>query len=44
MGKSYRHGRLSEEIKKSISSYLLNGVKDPRLTSHLLTEAMRPSM
>lgn len=37
MGKSYRQGRLSEEIKKSISSYLLNGVKDPRLTSHLLT-------
>jgi ribosome-binding factor A len=37
MGKNYRKGRLSEEIKKSISSYLLNGIKDPRLTTRIIT-------
>lgn len=37
MGKRHRQGRLSEEIKKSISSLLLNGIKDPRLTSRIIT-------
>ena len=35
--KQYRQGRLSEEIKKSISEKLLNGIKDPRLTSRIIT-------
>ena len=33
----YRQGRLSEEIKKSISKFLINGAKDPRLTSRIIT-------
>lgn len=37
MGKNYRQGRLGEEIKKSISQYLLNGIKDPRLTNRIIT-------
>lgn len=35
--KQHRQGRLSEEIKKSISSKLLNGIKDPVLTSRIIT-------
>ena len=37
MGKNYRQGRLGEEIKKSISGYLLNGIKDPRLSARIIT-------
>jgi ribosome-binding factor A len=33
----HRQGRLSEEIKKSISSFLINGAKDPRLTSRIIS-------
>lgn len=33
MGKGYRQGRLSEEIRKIISEMLLREVKDPRLSS-----------
>lgn len=33
----HRQGRLSEEIKKSISSYLINGIKDPRLSKRIIT-------
>ena len=33
MGKGYRQGRLGEEIRKIISSMLINGIKDPRLGS-----------
>ena len=35
--KQVRQGRLEEEIRKSISSLLLNGIKDPRLTSRIIT-------
>lgn len=37
MPKRYRQGRISEEIKKSISSLLVNGVKDPRLANRIIT-------
>lgn len=37
MGKNYRQGRLGEEIKKSISQYLVNGIKDPRLSNRIIT-------
>lgn len=37
MGKNYRKGRLSEEIRKCISSFLLNGIKDPRLAERIIT-------
>lgn len=33
----HRQGRLSEEIKKSISNFLINGAKDPRLNSRIIT-------
>jgi ribosome-binding factor A len=33
----YRQGRLSEEIKKSVSSFLINGAKDPALTSRIIS-------
>ncbi|MBQ0018031.1 MAG: 30S ribosome-binding factor RbfA [Clostridiales bacterium] len=33
----HRTGRLSEEIKKSISNFLINGAKDPRLTSRIIS-------
>ena len=33
MGKGYRQGRLGGEIQKIISSMLMNGLKDPRLSS-----------
>lgn len=37
MGKSYRSGRLSGEIQKIVSSMLLHGLKDPRLSSGLIS-------
>ena len=33
----YRQGRLSEEIKKSISAFLINGAKDPALNSRIIS-------
>ena len=33
----YRQGRLNEEIRKSISNLLLNGIKDPALTSRIIS-------
>ena len=33
----HRQGRLSEEIKKSISAFLINGAKDPALTSRIIS-------
>ena len=33
----HRQGRLSEEIKKSINAYLINGIKDPRLAKRIIT-------
>ncbi|HHW94680.1 MAG TPA: 30S ribosome-binding factor RbfA [Mogibacterium sp.] len=36
MGK-YRTGRLSEEIKKSISNFLVTEAKDPRLSSRIIS-------
>ena len=33
----HRQGRLSEEIKKSISGFLINGAKDPALTSRIIS-------
>lgn len=33
----YRQGRLSEEIKKSISAFLINGAKDPALTGRIIS-------
>ena len=37
MGRNHRIGRVSEEIKKSISKLLVNGIKDPRLNSRIIT-------
>lgn len=33
----YRQGRLGEEIKKSISAFLINGAKDPALTGRIIS-------
>lgn len=33
----YRQGRLGEEIKKSISGFLINGAKDPSLTERIIS-------
>lgn len=33
----YRQGRLGEEIKKSISGFLINGAKDPALTGRIIS-------
>ena len=33
----YRQGRLSEEIKKSVSGFLINRAKDPALTSRIIS-------
>lgn len=33
----YRANRIGEEIKKSISNFLINGAKDPRLTSRIIS-------
>ena len=36
MGKNYRPDRLAGEIQKIVSSMLVNGIKDPRLTSNMV--------
>lgn len=36
MAKNYRQGRLSEEIKKTISELLVNGIKEPRLKNRII--------
>ena len=33
----YRQGRLGEEIKKSISGFLINGAKDPALMERIIS-------
>jgi ribosome-binding factor A len=33
----HRQGRLSEEIRKSVSGFLINGAKDPALTSRIIS-------
>ena len=33
----HRQGRLGEEIRKSISNFLIKGAKDPRLTSRIIS-------
>ena len=33
----HKQGRLNEEIKKSISNMLVNGIKDPRLAGRIIT-------
>lgn len=37
MGKGYRQGRLSEEIRKVLSMMLLREIKDPRLSSGMIS-------
>jgi len=37
MGKGYRQGRLGEEIRKIISTLLLNGIKDPVLLENMVS-------
>lgn len=37
MGKGYRQGRLGEEIRKIISSMLLRDMKDPRLSTGMIS-------
>jgi len=37
MGKVYRKGRLSEEIRRIVSSMLLKDIKDPRLSGGIVT-------
>ena len=37
MAKNYRQRRLSEEIKKTISELLVNGIKEPRLKNRIIT-------
>lgn len=37
MGKGYRQGRLGEEIRRIISSMLLRDIKDPRLSSGMIS-------
>lgn len=37
MGKNYRQGRLSEEIKKTVSTLLVDGIKEPRLKNRIIT-------
>ena len=37
MGKGYRQGRLGEEIRKIISSMLLRDLKDPRLSTGMIS-------
>jgi ribosome-binding factor A len=37
MRRNHRQGRLNEEIKKSISELLINGIKDPRLANRIIT-------
>ena len=37
MGKGYRQGRLSEEIRRIISELLISGIKDPRVSEHMIS-------
>ncbi|MBR5315622.1 MAG: 30S ribosome-binding factor RbfA [Firmicutes bacterium] len=37
MGRGYRQGRLGEEIRKIISSMLLRDMKDPRLSTGMIS-------
>lgn len=37
MGKGYRQGRMGEEIRKIISSMLLRDLKDPRLSTGMIS-------
>ena len=37
MGRGYRQGRLGEEIRKVISEMLLREIKDPRLSSGMIS-------
>lgn len=37
MGKSYRVGRLGEEIRRIVSSMLLTEIKDPRLAGKMIS-------
>ena len=37
MSKNYRQGRLSEEIKKTVSTMLVDGIKEPRLKNRMIT-------
>ena len=37
MGKSYRTGRLGEEIRRIVSSMLLTEIKDPRLAGKMIS-------
>ena len=37
MAKNSRQGRLSEEIKNTISEILVNGIKEPRLKNRIIT-------
>ncbi len=37
MGKGYRQGRLGEEIRRIISELLISGIKDPRVTEHMIS-------
>ncbi len=37
MGKGYRQGRLGEEIKKVLSMMILREIKDPRLSSGMIS-------
>ena len=37
MGKGYKAGRLGEEIRKILSQLLISGLKDPRLSSGLVS-------
>ncbi len=37
MGKGYRTGRLGEEIRKIVSEMLISNIKDPRLTSNMVS-------
>ena len=40
MGKGYRKGRLSEEIRRIVSSMLLKEIKDPRLSGIVTVSAV----
>ncbi len=37
MAKGYRQGRLGEEIRRTISEMLISGIKDPRITGHMIS-------
>lgn len=37
MGKGYRQGRLGEEIRRIASELLISGIKDPRVSEHMIS-------